>query len=109
MFKIHVLDDNIHYSNAVTKRLLKEGFDVSQTFSTKEKLPNADLYIIDLHLDTLSFKLIESIKDKKIIVLSWYNDESNKQMALESWANKYIVKCISPNDLILEINKILCK
>ncbi|MCP4970474.1 MAG: response regulator transcription factor [Arcobacter sp.] len=70
MYKIHIIEDNKTYSSIVTKKLRKEGFDVSQAFSTNEEIPDADVYLIDLHLNEMSFDLIKRIKYRKIIVMS---------------------------------------
>lgn len=107
MYNIHILENNEYFSNIVAKKLIREGFEVTQAFSIYSKVPNADLYLIDLHLEDYSYDIIRNIS-KPIIVISWYDDEVHRKITKSCWINKYLIKwLLRPSELILEINKIL--
>jgi DNA-binding response OmpR family regulator len=71
-----------------------------------------DLYIIDLSLtDWSGFDLIKRLRLKNafcpIIIISWYNDTEKKVYWLDIWADDYIAKPFSPNELLARIRNIL--
>lgn len=108
---IVIIEDNIDFSNIFSKRLRMEWFNTTIFNSIKSYAHiEADLYIIDLHLEKKSYWLIKKIRnqtDKPIMVLSAYNNVEYINKTIDYWADCYIIKWISIIELISQIKALL--
>lgn len=114
--KIAIIEDEKLLSANMSKKLKSKGFTVKifddiesfNNFNNK----NFDIYIIDILLtDWIWFSVLENIRNKEenksvVILISWLNKEENKIYWLNTWADDFLIKPFSPDELIARINAI---
>lgn len=114
--KIAIIEDEKLLSATMSKKLKSKGFKVKifddiesfNNFNNK----NFDIYIIDILLtDWIWFSVLENIRNKEenksvVILISWLNKEENKIYWLNTWADDFLIKPFSPDELIARINAI---
>lgn len=114
--KIALIEDEKLLSATMSKKLKSKGFTVKifddiesfNNFNNK----NFDIYIIDILLtDWVWFSILENIRNKEenksvVILISWLNKEENKIYWLNTWADDFLIKPFSPDELIARINAI---
>lgn len=114
--KIAIIEDEKLLSATMSKKLKSKGFTVKifddiesfNNFNNK----NFDIYIIDILLtDWIWFSVLENIRNKEenksvVILISWLNKEENKIYWLNTWADDFLIKPFSPDELIARINAI---
>ncbi len=114
--KIAIIEDEKLLSANMSKKLKSKGFTVKifddiesfNNFNNK----NFDIYIIDILLtDWIWFSILENIRNKEenksvVILISWLNKEENKIYWLNTWADDFLIKPFSPDELIARINAI---
>jgi DNA-binding response OmpR family regulator len=103
MGNVLVVDDEIDICMLVTRQLKGIGIEAEYAVTIKEALSKTafnpyDLYIIDLNLtDGSGFTLMQKLKDmqvqSKIIIISAYDNESNR--ALKNGADLFVPKPLS--------------
>ena len=114
---ISIIDDDKILTSRMKKRLEKEWFFVKifswlNDFITNHKL-KADMYLIDIWLGDWSwFDLIKFIRKEKksntpIIIVSAYSDKEKKIYWLNLWADDYMPKIFSTEELIARINAVI--
>ncbi len=114
---IVLVDDEKIFSEKVAKKLKSLWFNVL-VFNDINSLANSstgkiDLYIIDLFLgDWLGFELFEKIKQIKeektpVIMISWLDNSDNKILWLNLWADDFLVKPFTPEELIARIKAVI--
>lgn len=116
--KIFLIDDETILSASVKKKLLNAGFMV-EIFESYDNLvrnwwdSHCDLYIVDIWLPGEDgFTIINYIRntlllDTPIIVLSWYQSVDYKVQSLHMWADDYVTKPFSSEELVARIQTIL--
>lgn len=114
---IVLVDDEKIFSEKVAKKLKSIWFNVLVFNDVKSLLAssvgNVDLYIIDLFLgDWLGFELLEKIRQIKadktpVIMISWLDDSENRVMGLNLWADDFLLKPFTPEELIARINAVM--
>lgn len=113
---IIIIEDEINLSENISKKLSKNWFNTKIFNSYNEFIKAnsfiADLYIIDLSLiDWSWFDIIKIIREKKIdspiIITSWYTDPEKKIYGLDLWADDYLSKPFSSEELIARIRALL--
>lgn len=114
---ISIIEDEKILASRMAKKLEKHLYNTKVFNSISEfneywHLFLADLYIIDLSLwDWSWFDLIKSLRKKNlnspIIIISGYNDSEKKVYWLDIWADDYISKPFSPEELLARIRNII--
>ncbi len=90
-----------------------ETFSSYQSFIHCKNIASCDLFIVDIHLpDKDGFEVIRYIRNSlgintPIIVLSWYQSVTHKVQALNLWADDYITKPFSIDELIARMRNLL--
>jgi DNA-binding response OmpR family regulator len=111
------VEDEALLAELISKKLKREGHNTKiiesvKDFKDKYKYP-ADLYILDIWLpDWTWFDIIRFLREIKnihspIIVSSWYWDTDKKIQWLNMWADDYIVKPYTPEELLARINALI--
>lgn len=109
VFRILVVDDDIHISNLLTEVLTREGYTVDKAFSGTEALlvlsgNKPDLILLDLMLPGLcGEELLPKIKDIPVIVVSAKTDVTDKVGLLLGGAVDYVTKPFNTNELLARI------
>ncbi len=109
MFRILVVDDDIHISSLLTEALTKAGYAVDKAFSGTEALlvlskNKPDLILLDLMLPGLcGEELLPKIKDIPVIVVSAKADVSDKVGLLLGGAADYVTKPFDIHELLARI------
>lgn len=109
MFRILVVDDDIHISALLTETLTKAGYAVDKAFSGTEALlllseNKPDLILLDLMLPGLcGEELLPKIKDIPVIVVSAKADVSDKVELLLGGAADYVTKPFDIHELLARI------
>ena len=109
MFRILVVDDDIHISNLLTEALTKAGYTVDKAFSGTEALlmlsqNKSDLILLDLMLPGLcGEELLPKIKDIPVIVVSAKADVTDKVELLLGGAVDYVTKPFHVHELLARI------
>lgn len=113
---IVLVDDEKVFSEKVAKKLRSIWFNVMVFNDVKSAINSSiskvDLYIIDLFLwDWLGFELLEKFKKIKedktpVIMISWLDSSDNKVHWLNIWADDFLIKPFTPDELIARINAI---
>lgn len=114
---ISIIEDENLLATNIAKKLEKNSHSVN-IFNNISDFKNSkniifDLYIIDISLpDWNWFNVIKWLRETKkitnpIIITSWYNDTDKKVYWLNIWADDYIAKPFSPEELIARINAVL--
>lgn len=116
---ISIIDDEKVLTNRISKKLMMNGFTVSEFFSYGDFMTHglnvtpSDLYIIDISLkDGTWFQIIDTLRNMKhiyspIIIMSWFNDLHKKVFGLDLWADDYITKPFSPEELLARVRAIM--
>lgn len=114
---ITIIEDEKILSKNISKKLVKNWFNTKVFNSYNDFINNhsdiADLYIIDISLiDWSWFDIIKFLREKKqsespIIITSWYSDYEKKIYALDLWADDYLSKPFSSEELIARIRALL--
>jgi DNA-binding response OmpR family regulator len=116
--KIFLIDDEKILSDGIKRKLTQYGYS-TDIFTSYSHLINhqndtyCDLYIVDISLpDKDGFAIINYLRNNlwlntPIIVLSWYQWVEYKVQALNLWADDYITKPFSPDELIARIRSVL--
>jgi two-component system, OmpR family, alkaline phosphatase synthesis response regulator PhoP len=117
--KILIADDEPDILEIISYNLIKEGYDVIDARNGDEAISKAikhkpDLVILDIMMpvktgfDVCNYLRSNHIfQDTIIIFLTAINDESSEIKGLESGADDYITKPISPKVLISKVNSLL--
>ncbi len=114
---ITIVEDEKILSKNISKKLNKNWFNTkifnSYTEFINTDFINSDLYIIDIWLiDWSWFDIIDHLRNKKniespIIITSWYSDPDKKIYWLDLWADDYLCKPFSSEELIARIRALL--
>lgn len=115
---ISIIEDNQDLANRLKKQLEKEWFFVKTFFSYDSFMDNpslkADFFLIDISLWKWNwswFDIIKFIRENKklktpIIITSAYNDQEKKVYWLNLWADDYLTKIFSTEELIARIRAV---
>lgn len=114
---IIIIEDEKILSEKLSKKLFRNWYTTSIFNWYKEFISSYkqkwDLYIIDISLiDWSWFDIITLLRDEKnisspIIITSWYSDIEKKIYWLELWADDYLEKPFSSDELIARIKSLL--
>lgn len=115
--KIIIIEDEKVLASKIAKKLKFLGFNV-KIFNDIDSFMKsidiqADLYIIDVLLsDWVWFSILDYIRKNKkysnpVIMISWFESVENKIYSLNTWADDFIMKPFSPDELIARINAIM--
>lgn len=115
--KISIIEDEKILASRTAIKLKRNWFSVeifnSYNDFQKNYSYNADLYIIDISLwDWSWFDIIKWLRENKksespIIITSWYNDDEKKIYWLNIWADDYLAKPYSPDELLARIRALI--
>lgn len=114
---IVIVEDDKGFALNIAKKIKRswyktEVFNNVKDFKNK-KLSNISLYIIDVWLpDWNWFELVKYLRlEKKVIspilIMSCYSSVRDKVLGLDIWADDYIAKPFSPDELIARIRALL--
>lgn len=117
MHIIIIEDDKVFASN-IAKKLEKNLYTTSIfnnaiSFYQDKSDYEPDLYIVDLNLGKESwFDIIKYLRDEvksytPIIIMSGYNDTEKKVYWLDLWADDYVSKPLSPDELLARIRSVI--
>ena len=113
---ILLVDDDPTLLSVLSRRLTREGMDVSTAPSGNAALAALDrawpaLLVVDLMMPGMDgFELCRRVKriaDLPIIVLSSVDASESKVRALEQYAEDYITKPFDPDELVARIGRVL--
>ena len=113
---ILLVDDDPTLLSVLSRRLTREGMDVSTAPSGNAALAALDrawpaLLVVDLMMPGMDgFELCRRVKriaDLPIIVLSSVDASESKVLALEQYAEDYITKPFDPDELVARIGRVL--
>ncbi len=116
--KVLIVDDEVDILEIISYNLIKEGYEILTAKNGIEALEKIapfkpDLIILDIMMPKMSgveaCKIIRSkpeYNDTLIIFLTALNDESSQIKGLETGADDYISKPISPKVLVSRVNAI---
>lgn len=114
---ISIIEDEKILASRMAKKLEKNLYNTKVYNSIWEFNQNwhlflTDLYIVDLWLwDWSWFDVIKWLREKSsnspIIIISWYNDSEKKVYWLDIWADDYISKPFSPEELLARIRNLI--
>lgn len=109
MVKIQLIEDNVRFSDIIAKRLRKNNYEVVQSYATTDKIEKADLYIMDINLDELSFDMMKEVAKRKkpIIVFSCHGTQDMIELSYKSWATVFLNKAIHPTLLMDQIKSLV--
>jgi two-component system alkaline phosphatase synthesis response regulator PhoP len=114
--KILIADDEPDILEIIQYNLMKEGYDVvtakdGDEALTKTRASNPDLVVLDIMMPKKNgvevceiLRAQPAFKDTLIIFLTALNDESSHIRGLETGADDYISKPISPKVLVSRVN-----
>lgn len=115
--KITIIEDEKILASRTAIKLKRNWFSVEVFNSLNDFknncIYNSDLYIVDISLpDWSGFELIKILRENKksdspIIITSGYNDSDNKIYWLNIWADDYLAKPYSPDELIARIRALI--
>lgn len=113
--KITIIEDDIELAEQIANRLQKDWY-ITAIYDSEDKLyssfrNNSDLYIVDINLwnsENDWFNIINFLRNKKnikhpIIITSGYNDTEKKIYWLDIWADDYLSKPYSYEELLARI------
>ena len=113
---ILLVDDDPTLLSVLARRLTREGFDVRTAASGQAALAGLDrswpaLVVVDVMMPGMDgFELCRRIKriaDLPIIVLSAVDAGEAKVLALQEYAEDYIVKPFDPDELVARVQRIM--
>src|SRR5438094_6722016 len=113
---ILLVDDDPTLLSVLARRLTREGFDVRTAASGQAALAALDrswpaLVVVDVMMPGMDgFELCRRIKriaDLPIIVLSAVDAGEAKVLALQEYAEDYIVKPFDPDELVARVHRII--
>ncbi len=114
--KILIADDEPDILEIIHYNLVKEGYEVitardGDEALTKSKIHKPDLIILDIMMPRKNgvevcelLRMLPAFKETLIIFLTALNDESSHIKGLESGADDYVSKPISPKVLMSRVN-----
>jgi DNA-binding response OmpR family regulator len=117
--KILVVDDEPNIVKSLTDLLQANGYDVVTAVDGKEgidkcKKEQPDLVLLDIMMPRISgLELLKAVKDNvksahiPIIVISAKSDIETVKEAMRSYADKYITKPYSPQEVLKSIQNSL--
>lgn len=115
--QITIIEDEKLLSEQIAKRLQKKWYItmIINSFSEYKEIKNikSDVFIIDIWLRDWSwFDIIEDLRKNKkikspIIITSWYNDVDKKVYGLDLWADDYLWKPYSIEELDARIRALI--
>lgn len=113
---ILLVDDDLNLLTVLSRRLLREGYDVRTASSGLAALKALDtawpnLIVVDLMMPSMDgFELsrrVKRIADLPIIVLSAVDVSEAKVSALELYAEDYVTKPFDPDELVARVQRVL--
>src|SRR5690554_2342466 len=118
MIKVLIVDDQIILRESL-KFIIEQDKDINviglagngkEAFSLCEQL-NPDVVLMDIMMPKCDgvegTRLIKSkYKEIKVIILTTFNDEGNVTRAIKNGADGYVLKDISPDQLILTVKSV---
>ncbi len=120
MSKILVVEDDKFLREMVTRKLNKEGYDVSQAVDGEEGLQRMeeiepDLVLLDLIMPNMGgFEFLEKIQDKPkmsevpIVILSNLGQKSEVEKGLDLGAEDFLIKAhFTPKEIIKKVKEVL--
>lgn len=119
MKKVLIIEDDKVLSEMYALKLKKEGFEVKESINWLEWLTciwefNPDIVLLDIMMPTMNwFETLEAIKNQtssksKIIIFTNIVDKDKIEIAMQAWANDYLIKAnTNPSDVIEKINSLL--
>ena len=111
-----LVDDDLSLLSLLSRRLTREGFDVSTATSGPAALAALErswpaLVLIDLMMPGMDgvelARRIKRLVDLPIIVLSAVDADTSKVASLEAFAEDYLTKPFSFEELVARINRVL--
>jgi two-component system KDP operon response regulator KdpE len=111
-----LVDDDATLLSVLSRHLTREGFDVRTAPSGQAAMASLNqgwptLIVLDLMMPGMDgFELSQRIKrlaDLPIIVLSAVDADSTKIDAIQHFAEDYVVKPFSPDELVARIHRVL--
>lgn len=121
MKKILIVEDDKVLSEMYALKLQKANFEIKEAINGLEGLTivpewQPDVILLDLMMPTMNwFETLNAIKQQtslasKIIVFTNVVDKEKIKEAMDSWADKYLIKAnIDPSDVIDTINEVLAE
>ena len=119
MYKICLVEDEVHLNNLIKTYLEKEGYEVINFYNGADALNyvgnSVHLWILDIMLgDNVSgYDIIKKIKEDNpnvpVIFTSARDQDLDKIIGLEMGSDDYITKPYSPKELVLRVQKILTR
>lgn len=115
---ITIIEDDHKYARLLQRQLEKEWFFVKLFFSYNSFIEapslKADFFLIDISLWNTWwdwFDIIKFLREKKklktpIIITSSFNDKEKKVYGLDLWADDYITKIFSTEELVARIRAV---
>lgn len=115
--KLLLVDDEKILSNNIAKKLEQSWYNVDVASSMKEFFQlDTNLYsliIVDLSLgDGSGFDIIKHVREEKnletpIIIISGHSSDNHKIEWLDIWADDYITKPFTPDELMARIRSVM--
>lgn len=116
-FKILIVDDEQEYRDVMQMILRSKGFTVEMASGVEEAMKALDEKEYDLVLSDLIMKgktgidLLEEVKNKypeiEVIIFTGYGSVKNAIEAIRKGAFSYFIKSHDPEELLIEINKLI--
>lgn len=116
---VSIIDDEKVLTSKISKKLILNGYTVSEFYSYQDFMTHglnvtpSDLYIVDISLkDGTGFQIINALRNDKyinapIIIMSWFNDPQKKVYWLDLWADDFMSKPFSPDELLARMRAIM--
>lgn len=115
--RILVIDDNAHTLLIVRRALQQADFDVETTTSAEEALSQIQanglphLAIVDINMRGMSglefCEKVQQYSDLPVIMLTAVEKEETIVQAIELYAEDYMTKPFSPNELVARVRRVL--
>ncbi|MFZ0545097.1 MAG: response regulator transcription factor [Candidatus Promineifilaceae bacterium] len=115
--RILVIDDNAHTLLLVRKALQQAGFEVETTTSAEDAISHIQvkglphLAIVDINMAGMSglefCEKIQQFSDLPVIMLTAVEKEETIVQAIELYAEDYMTKPFSPNELVARVGRVL--
>lgn len=117
--KITIIEDDIDLAEQIANRLQKDWY-ITAIYDSENDLylnfkNSSDLYIIDINLwytENDWFNIIKFLRNRRnikspIIITSWYSSIEKKIYGLDIWADDYLTKPYSYEELVARIRVLL--